>query len=147
MNRFGIILNQKLALYEMMKQFVANFCGPLCQTIFPNVVSPTDCDDFHAFTVRYKEGEDVKLKLHQDTSIATMNVNLNASVQSFGGSDLYFYDKKEIKEKKLTANCKKHIVKFESGMALIHLGSQMHAALPITEGERTNLIVWMYRSA
>jgi hypothetical protein len=45
--------------------------------------------------VRYKGGEDVELKLHQDASIGTLNVNLNAPEDWFGGSDLYFYDRSE----------------------------------------------------
>jgi hypothetical protein len=57
---------------------VAEYCSPLSSTLFPTKVGNHDCDDFHAFTVRYKGGEDVELKLHVDTSIATMNINLNS---------------------------------------------------------------------
>ena len=28
------------------------------------------------------------------------------------------------------------------GVALLHLGGHKHAALPLTAGERTNLIIW-----
>ena len=33
------------------------------------------------------------------------------------------------------------------GHAVLHLGQQVHAALPITEGERRNLVVWMRSTA
>lgn len=87
------------------------------------------------------EGEDRALSLHRDTSIATLNVNLNNPEDDFQGSQLYFYELG-----KVLSDSNKHYVTFEAGKALIHLGEQMHAATEILEGERTNLIIWMYRT-
>ena len=69
-----------------MKTFVAKFSGPLAQMLLPNNVGPEDCKNFHAFTVRYVNGEDVALSLHRDTSIATLNVNINNPEDAFEGS-------------------------------------------------------------
>ena len=77
MNRYGLVINESIGLHNMMKTFVAKFVGPLAQMLFPASVGPTDCATFHAFTVRYMHGEDTALSLHYDTSIATLNVNLN----------------------------------------------------------------------
>ena len=33
---------------------------------------------------------------------------------------------------------------FRPGDAVLHLGGQYHAALPITEGERINMVVWLH---
>ena len=35
---------------------------------------------------------------------------------------------------------------YQVGSGVLHLGQHVHSALPITEGERLNLVVWM-RSA
>ena len=140
MNRYGLVLNENNNLHNLMKTFVAKFSGPLAQMLLPNNVGPEDCKNFHAFTVRYVNGEDVALSLHRDTSIATLNVNINNPEDAFEGSQLYFY---ELGKPQIPAN--QHFISFEAGKALIHLGDQMHEAMPITSGERTNLIVWMYR--
>lgn len=142
MNRYGLVLNEKLKLHNAMKTFVANFIGPLAQMLFPQFVGAGDCDAFHAFTVRYMHGEDRALSLHRDTSIATLNVNINNPEDQFEGTQLYFYN---LGKPPTPEN--RHEVAFVAGKALIHLGDQMHEATPITAGERTNLIVWMYRNS
>jgi len=63
--------------------------------MFPENIGKGDHTKFHAFTVRYKGGEDTELKLHTDASIGTLNVNLNSPEDWFDGSDLYFYNKTE----------------------------------------------------
>ena len=117
MNRYGLVLNEKLKLHNMMKNFIANFVGPLSQMLYPKSVGPGDCDSFHAFTVRYMQGEDRALALHYDTSIATLNVNINNPEDNFEGTQLYFY---ELNKPQIPEN--QHWVSFVSGKALIHLG-------------------------
>ena len=138
MNRYGLILDEKINLHPLMVKY---YVGPISSTLFPEMIQQSDTEKIHAFTVRYKKGEDRSLALHVDTSQVTLNVNINNPEEEFTGSDLYFYDIKDQEKPKP----EKHFVNFESGMALIHLGKQMHAACPIMSGERTNLIVWMYR--
>jgi hypothetical protein len=75
--------------------------------LFPSNIIKGDTDDFHAFTVRYKSDEDTKLSLHRDTSIGTLNVNLNNPEDKFKNSDLVFLDPKEfdlLKKKHLQVN-------------------------------------------
>ena len=81
MNRYGLVLNDKLALHNMVSTLVSSYAGPLASSLFPTHIGIHDSDDFHAFTVRYKGGEDVALKLHVDSSVGTMNVNLNSPDQ------------------------------------------------------------------
>ena len=137
MNRYGMVIDRKVGLYKMMCGMISELLGPLAQTFFPENIGRGDYDKFHAFTVRYKGGEDVKLNLHRDASIGTLNLNLNAPEDWFGGSDLYFYDRKEaytitkgrydeidtLTDEFLADESKKHVVSFESGMALLHLGA------------------------
>ena len=136
MLRYGFYIDKKIALYDMLQGLVTYFLGPMAQTMWPEHIGNGDYAKFHAFTARYKGGEDVELKLHRDASIGTFNINLNSPDEWFGGSDLYFYDRKEayiikkglkdeidsITPEFLADESKKHILSFRPGMALMHLG-------------------------
>ena len=63
------------------------------------------------------QGEDRALSLHRDTSIATLNVNINNPEDKFDGTQLHFYD---LGKPPTPAN--QHTVSFVAGKALIHLG-------------------------
>ena len=68
----------------------------------------------------------------------TLNVNLG---HAFSGGELAFY--------KLHAGDGPQLFHEwgEVGHGVLHLGRQVHSALPITDGERENLVVWMRSSA
>lgn len=78
---------------------------------------------------------DTSLRLHTDASAVTMNINMNLPHEEFTGSEVDFYDP-------LTGNVNR--LSFESGTAMIHRGSVAHAAQPITSGERSNIVLWLY---
>jgi len=85
----------------------------------------------YAFLVDYEMNKQRSLAAHFDSSDVTMNLCLEQ--KSFGG-ELVFYDragKKPVCE-----------IKHRVGQAIIHRGSHVHRAKPITEGRRTNLILW-----
>mmetsp|Transcript_2884 Transcript_2884/g.8513 ORF Transcript_2884/g.8513 Transcript_2884/m.8513 type:complete len:323 (-) Transcript_2884:270-1238(-) len=135
MNRHGLILSEGLPLGAWVEGLVRELARPLAYTLFPKHVGPGDAAEHYAFTVRYREGEDVALAEHRDASVATLNVNLNMDKGDFGGSLLRFVDAED--------PAKTYDVRFAPGMAVVHLGALRHAALPIHGGERTNLIVWL----
>ena len=88
----------------------------------------------YAFTIQYQRGHDVLLKEHIDDSLMSFNVNLNTQNDtSFVGSNLYF----------ILENGHRQAIRFESGMAVIHWGNIVHAALPIVRGQRHNLVLWL----
>ena len=72
----------------------------------------------------------------QDASVVTLNLNLNAPGEGFGGSSLEFINERNASVK--------HEVDFEAGHAIIHQGALRHSAQPIESGERQNLIVWLF---
>jgi len=141
MNRYGLILHPagitggvNLQKLDCFYQAVFNkFVHPMGSLFFPEYVSEGDDTESYAFTIRYKHGEDRSLGRHTDSSVFTLNLNLNRPEEPYGGSTLYCLDSEGAR----------HEVSFEPGMALLHLGKTRHAALPISEGERTNLVIWI----
>ena len=91
---------------------------------------------FFCFTVRYQHGQNSSLGRHRDSSVFTINVNLNTRTEKhYQGSALWFIDAKTGEESE---------VLFKPGMAVVHLGRHMHAATnPIQDGMCTNMVIWV----
>ena len=142
MNRYGLILTEAdgsvfLRDFSIFYQeLVDTYIRPMGRMLFSEYVSENQEDvETYAFTIRYKNGEDVSLSEHSDASLYTLNVNLNLSHELYEGSSLYFVDASGIH----------HNVTMKPGMALFHRGMTRHASLPLCgEGERINMIVWLY---
>lgn len=146
MNRFGLILDPKTegsvfisGLDKFYQNLVDEYVRPLGRLFFPEYMQSPDDAESYAFTIRYKEGEDVALREHSDASLITMNVNLNIPSRTnethYEGSTLYFVDEETGEH---------HNVQFQPGMAVLHRGMTRHAAEPIVHGERTNMVVWLF---
>ncbi len=87
------------------------------------------------FSIQYNADKDKDLRAHTDASAATLNININLPNEEFTGSQVDFYDK---------ASGKTVQTIFEPGKAIIHRGNVPHATHPITSGQRSNLVVWLY---
>ena len=87
------------------------------------------------FSMQYNPDKDKDLRAHTDASAATLNININLPDEKFTGSQVDFYDQESGKTVQAT---------FEPGKAIIHSGSVPHATHPITSGQRSNLVVWLY---
>jgi hypothetical protein len=158
MNRFGLILDATgtdgaVAMQGLddflQKVLVDDYVRPMGRMLFPEYFGNPNKDDAenYIFTIRYKKGQDVQLNEHSDASLVTLNVNLNIPApsddnehdetqESYSGSSIYFVDEIDHKTK--------HNVTFSPGMAILHRGITRHAALPIQDGERTNMVVWLF---
>lgn len=142
MNRYGLILHHSETIggsvdLREFHDFYLALCDvvrPVARYLFQRFVGPGDDEETYGFTVRYKADEDVLLSEHSDASLYTLNVNLNTPDEGYSGSTLLFVDKEG----------KKQPVEFTPGVALLHLGQHRHEALPIENGERTNLIIWFH---
>jgi hypothetical protein len=162
MNRYGIILDDTIegavSYYEIntwMQHVVDEFVRPLSRMLFPQLTSryhPEDDCESYAFTIRYHPEEDMELKEHSDASVYTININLNLisqtieeeeegshhggnNTEQYSGSSLYFVD---------PITDSPRYMSFTPGMAVLHRGLTRHAALPITHGERHNLVIWLF---
>merc|ERR550532_1785607 len=115
MNRYGAILShlgfQQGLLVPMMRQVVLPFASEL----WPEWVSPGDCDETYGFVVRYRLGDDVDLAEHADTSNVTLNACLG---RSFTGGDIYF---KGVRFTDSADDKDERRVGHRKGAALLHL--------------------------
>lgn len=140
LNRFGAMLDKRSEGYlaaprfqDFYNQLLDKYMRPVARLLFPEIYG-YDTQTF-GFSIQYEPGVDTSLQPHTDASAATLNINLNMPGESFGGSEVDFYDTDSGKVNRLT---------FEPGTAMLHSGLIPHAARPITSGKRTNFVLWLY---
>ncbi len=140
LNRFGAMLDQRsegfLATVEFQHFYthlMDSYMRPIGRLLFPEITG-FDTQTF-GFSIQYEPDIDTSLQLHSDASAATLNINLNLPEEKFTGSEVDFHDP-------ITGNVNR--VSFEPGVAMIHRGAIAHAAQPITSGQRTNIVLWLY---
>lgn len=140
LNRHGAMLDARsegyLAAPEFQKlyqQLVDRYLRPIARMLMPEVMG-YDSQSF-GFSIQYQAGMDTSLRLHTDASAVTMNINMNLPGENYKGSEVDFYDAQTGRVNRLI---------FEPGTAMIHRGNIAHAAQPIREGERSNLVLWLY---
>lgn len=140
LNRYGAMLDKRSEGYLAAPSFqgfyqrlMDHFMRPIARMLFPEVTG-FDSQTF-GFSIQYQAGMDTSLRLHTDASSATLNINMNLPDERFTGSEVDFYDS-------TTGNVNR--VRFEPGVAMIHRGNVAHAAQPITSGERSNLVLWLF---
>lgn len=144
---YGIVLNRRGAMLDkrsegflgapsfqvFYQELLNKYMRPIARMLFPEVMG-YDTQTF-GFSIQWQAGMDTSLRLHTDASAATLNININLPGETFTGSEVDFYDKTTGKLNRLA---------FKPGTAMIHRGSAAHAALPITSGERSNFVLWIY---
>ena len=93
--------------------------------------APLEFKSIHAFTIRYRLGEDTHLATHVDNSDFTYNLCLDGN---FEGATLYFKDQA----------CSTDVLRFDHkvGTAVFHRGKIPHGAEQLIRGFRTNMVLW-----
>lgn len=140
LNRYGAMLDPRSDGYLAAPEFQAfysqlldKYMRPVARMLFPEVMG-YDSQTF-GFSIKWQAGMDTSLRLHTDASAVTMNINMNLEGEAFTGSEIDFHDPSTGKLNRLS---------FEPGTAMIHRGNVAHAAQPITSGERSNMVLWLY---
>ena len=140
LNRGGAMLDRRSEGYLAAPNFQAfynellsTYMRPIARLLFPEVVG-YDTQTF-GFSIHYKTTTEDSIRPHTDASAVTLNVNLNLPDEAFTGSTVDFLDSKTGQVKALT---------FTPGSAMIHRGNVIHTAQPITSGERTNFVLWLF---
>ncbi len=143
LNRGGAMLDRRSEGYLAAPGFQAfyqalmdSYMRPIARMLFPDITG-YDTQTF-GFSIQWQPDTDTSLRAHTDASSVTLNVNLNLPGEDFSGSGVRFFDRETQEVSELT---------FAPGTALIHHGSVPHESMPITEGERSNLILWLYGEA
>ncbi len=140
LNRGGAMLDSRSEGYLAAPGFQAFYetlmdiyMRPISRLLFPDVTG-YDSQTF-GFSIQWQPNTDTSLRAHTDASSVTLNINLNLPGEDFSGSGVRFFDNQARQISELN---------FAPGTALIHHGSVPHESMPITEGERSNLILWLY---
>ena len=139
MNRFGALLDELGFSPGLIDPLMRDWLRPLCAALPPlAAVGGASLDRHKSFVVTYRIGEDEELSEHYDNSEVTLNVNLGIK---FEAGELVFYGHRESASSHPLAH---HEWETDGvGHGVLHLGAQIHAALPIASGERRNLVIWM----
>jgi len=139
LNRYGMMLDPRSEGHLAAPNFQAfynammdRFMRPIARLLLGTY--GYDNQTF-GFSIQYNPDKDKDLHAHTDASSATLNININLPDEEFTGSIVDFYDK---------ASGKIVQTKFEPGKAIIHRGNVPHATHPITSGQRSNFVVWLY---
>ncbi|XP_006813813.2 2-oxoglutarate and iron-dependent oxygenase domain-containing protein 2-like [Saccoglossus kowalevskii] len=138
MNNYGVLLNELGFDEKFMTPLRINYLRPITRLLFPDW-GGDNLDSHKAFIVKYKIGEDLALNYHYDNAEVTINVSLG---KEFTEGSLFFGDMKWVPVDETTCTEYQH----KPTCAILHRGQHMHGALPITHGERYNLIIWMRSS-
>ena len=140
LNRGGAMLDCRSDGYFAAPRFQEFYSGlmerymrPISRLLFPDVVG-YDSQTF-GFSIQWQPETDTSLRAHTDASAVTLNINLNLPHEHFEGSGVRFFDRQTQQIRELS---------FAPGTALIHHGSVPHETIPITDGERSNFVLWLY---
>lgn len=144
---YGIVLNRRGAMLDsrsegylaapsfqaFYNEILNTYMRPISRMLFPEVMG-FETQTF-GFSIYYEPNTDSSIRPHTDASAVTLNINLNLPGEEFTGSQVDFYHPYTGDIKSLT---------FNPGTAMLHRGNIAHAAKPITSGERTNFVLWLY---
>lgn len=140
LNRGGAMLDPRSEGYLAAPRFQTFYTGlmnrymrPVSRLLFPDIYG-FDTQTF-GFSIQWQADADTSLRAHTDASAVTLNINLNLPGEDFAGSGVRFFDRTTSQISELS---------FDPGTALIHHGSVPHESMPITEGERSNFVLWLY---
>ncbi|CAB1450017.1 unnamed protein product [Pleuronectes platessa] len=138
MNHYGILLNELGFDENFFTPLREQYLHPLTSLLYPDCGGR--CLDSHkAFVVKYDMNEDLDLSYHYDNAEVTLNVSLG---KDFTEGNLYFGDMRQVSLSETECSEVEHRVT----EGLLHRGQHMHGALPISSGQRWNLILWMRAS-
>lgn len=139
LNRFGAMLDPRSVGYLGAPNFQAFYREVMNKYMRPIARLLLDTYGYDnqtfGFSIQYDPDKDTSLNPHTDASSATMNININLPNEPFTGSEVDFHDNNSGQTVRTV---------FESGVAMIHRGSVPHATHPITNGQRKNLVLWLY---
>ncbi len=144
---YGIVLNRRGAMLDLRSEgglaapsfqgfyrlVMDSYMRPIARLLFPEIMG-YDSQTF-GFFINYLPETDTSIRPHTDASAVTLNINANLPGEEFTGSTVDFFD---------DASGEVTVLTFEPGTAMIHRGNIPHTAQPITSGERTNLVLWLF---
>jgi len=135
-----VLLNELGFDEKFITPLRTDYLIPLCSLLYPEWGGDF-LDSHKAFTVSYELGKDRSLAYHYDNAEVTLNVSLG---KDFEEGSLFFGSMKQDSGPGDTDRTVECVHNYTYG--ILHRGQHMHGALPITDGHRCNLIIWMRSS-
>lgn len=120
---------------KFYRELVDKYMRPSGRLLYPEYVSSRDDSNSFAFTIQYQRSTETESRQHSDASALTFSINMNMHGEEYTGSLLYFVDP-------ITGEKKKAV--FGLGDAILHRGATRRAALPITSGLCSTIVLWLY---
>jgi len=140
LNRRGFMLDRRSegslgapGFQAFYQRILDRYMRPISRLLYPEVFG-FDTQTF-GFSIHYQPTTDTSIRPHTDASSVTLNINMNLLDETFAGSTVDFFDEPTQATIPLS---------FTPGSAMIHRGHAPHMAQPITAGERSNLVLWLY---
>jgi len=134
MRKHGVVMKE-IGLETIINKLRPNI-EKLSRDLFPELVGETGLDSYKAYTIEYDADDKEYLKdigTHFDNSEVTLNVSLT---DDHDGGELYF-----IRDEKMCP------FEHQKGVGFLHAGEELHGAMPVISGKRTNLIIWFRSSS
>uniref|UniRef100_A0A3B3ZPP9 Fe2OG dioxygenase domain-containing protein n=1 Tax=Periophthalmus magnuspinnatus TaxID=409849 RepID=A0A3B3ZPP9_9GOBI len=138
MNHYGILLNELGFDLGFITPLREQYLHPITSLLYPDWGGHC-LNSQKAFVVKYDMHEDLELSYHYDNAEITLNVSLG---KAFTEGNLYFGNMRQVPLSE--SECVE--VEHRVTEGLLHRGQHMHGALPISSGQRWNLIIWMRAS-
>jgi len=153
MNIYGLLLDE-IGFTSLFDTLRAKYLTPLAALVYPDWTG-TGLDSHRVFTVSYKaDAEKGKIQqrdlaLHYDNAEVTLNVSLNANTDNtdYEGGEIGFGNVKTGMNSDSGEVTQDAVVEHKFGWGIFHRARQMHKALSIEKGHRSNLILWMRASS
>ncbi len=147
MNAHGVLLDE-LGLSEgLLDPLLTDWLAPLCAARPELAAAGGGTLGGHkSFVVRYAMGGDEELSPHFDNSEVTLNVNIGRP-GGFEAGELVFHGHRDDEARSQCPAAVHSWGDADVGHGVLHAGLQVHSALPITAGERLNLVMWLRSAA
>ena len=142
MHDYGIEM-RLIGIDTVLQQFTTEVADRIVLELFPEI-RDGGVDHHHAFSVTYGDDHNRSLGFHADDSEVTFNFCLGGE---FIGSDLYFQGRRCFNHMQTDHRPEEHVeIEQIPGTCIVHAGLHRHGVLPILQGNRRSLIVWMKSS-
>ncbi|XP_067910668.1 2-oxoglutarate and iron-dependent oxygenase domain-containing protein 2 isoform X1 [Heterodontus francisci] len=138
MNHYGVLLNELGFDESFITSLREDYLQPITSLLYPDCGGQS-LDSHKVFAVKYAVNQDRDLSFHYDNAEVTLNVSLG---KDFSEGNLYFGDMRQVPVSE--SECVE--IEHRVSHGLLHRGQHCHGALPISSGERWNLIIWMRSS-
>ncbi|KAK3770014.1 hypothetical protein RRG08_043176 [Elysia crispata] len=140
MNFEGVSLDEMGLSYTFLTPLIKNYFQTITKLLFSNWGGGA-IDSFKSFAVRYDKDKHPSLSKHFDNGEVSMSICLNSE---FEGGDLQL---EQVLGQEEDLDMEPVAVNQQMGHCIMHRSRQFHFAHPITNGVRTNMIVWMRSSS